>query len=72
MLGGIFGALLSHPFDSIKTCMQGDLERKLYRGSIETARKLYGVQFHPESILTGTGHRMLQNFLDRASAVATG
>lgn len=31
-----------------------------------------GVQFHPESILTGTGHRMLQNFLDRASTVAAG
>jgi anthranilate synthase component 2 len=23
-----------------------------------------GVQFHPESILTEHGHRMLQNFLD--------
>jgi anthranilate synthase/aminodeoxychorismate synthase-like glutamine amidotransferase len=27
-----------------------------------------GVQFHPESILTSTGHQMLQTFLDRASA----
>ena len=24
---------------------------------------LYGVQFHPESILTSTGHQLLQNFL---------
>ena len=24
-----------------------------------------GVQFHPESILTGTGHQLLQRFLDR-------
>jgi anthranilate/para-aminobenzoate synthase component II len=24
-----------------------------------------GVQFHPESILTSTGHQLLQRFLDR-------
>jgi anthranilate/para-aminobenzoate synthase component II len=35
------------------------------------AYPLTGVQFHPESILTRPGHRLLQNFLeDDATATA--
>ncbi len=30
-----------------------------------------GVQFHPESILTASGHDLLQRFLDRAAAPAS-
>ena len=29
-----------------------------------------GVQFHPESILTAGGHRLLANFLERAGFTA--
>ena len=32
----------------------------------DDARKFYGVQFHPESILTEHGHAMLKNFLVRS------
>jgi anthranilate synthase component 2 len=28
-------------------------------------KKLYGVQFHPESILTENGKRLLQNFIEQ-------
>ena len=38
---GLLCSTLSHPMDTIKTCMQGDMERKTYRGLTETARVLY-------------------------------
>ena len=40
MLGGIIGALLSHPLDVAKTCMQGDLQRLRYGGNMESLMTL--------------------------------
>jgi len=41
LLGGLFACYLTHPFDTIKTCMQGDIERKKFGNMIQTARILY-------------------------------
>jgi len=42
MLGGFFACYLSHPVDTIKTCMQGDIERKKFGTLTQTGRILYG------------------------------
>ena len=41
LLGALFACYLSHPVDTIKTCMQGDMERKTYGSFSETSRALY-------------------------------
>jgi solute carrier family 25 carnitine/acylcarnitine transporter 20/29 len=44
--GACFAGTLSHPLDTIKTCMQGDLAQQKYQGVIATGRSLaaeYGV-----------------------------
>lgn len=41
LLGGLFACYLTHPFDTIKTCMQGDIERATYGNFLQTAKKIY-------------------------------
>jgi hypothetical protein len=40
LLGGLFAAVPSHPFDVMKTCMQGDLKQESFQGIRQTAKKL--------------------------------
>eukprot|EP00518_Triparma_eleuthera_P000424 CAMPEP_0182456558 /NCGR_PEP_ID=MMETSP1319-20130603/2367_1 /TAXON_ID=172717 /ORGANISM="Bolidomonas pacifica, Strain RCC208" /LENGTH=72 /DNA_ID=CAMNT_0024654835 /DNA_START=1 /DNA_END=216 /DNA_ORIENTATION=+ len=44
LFGAVFGgsvvATVSHPMDTIKTCQQGDLHGRLYKGITQTARVL--------------------------------
>lgn len=54
---GIIAATLSHPLDTMKTCMQGDIERKVYTDQLGTFRTLaergYGHFLKGWSLRTG-------------------
>jgi hypothetical protein len=41
IVGGVFAAMPSHPFDVVKTCMQGDMAQKEYTGTMQAARKVW-------------------------------
>ncbi|ETO15451.1 hypothetical protein RFI_21914 [Reticulomyxa filosa] len=41
MIAGFLGAFTTHPVDTVKTCMQGDIERAQYTNIINTFKKVY-------------------------------
>ena len=71
LVGGVIAGVASHPFDTVKTCMQGDIERRQY-GSIRSVtaglggKGLYlGVAQRSAVIVTAT---LLINIFKDASA----
>ncbi len=52
--------------ESLPECLEvtAETEDKLIMGLRHKTLKIEGVQFHPESILTEEGKKLLQNFLD--------
>jgi anthranilate synthase component II len=75
--GGVFGGL-PDPFQATRyhslaverSTLPGELEVTAWTddgeimGLSHRTRPVHGVQFHPESIATEGGHRMLANFLE--------
>jgi anthranilate synthase component II len=80
---GIPGPFLASRYHSLIVAEQGlpdalevtarTREDAIIMGLRHRSWPVHGVQFHPESILTGEGHRILRNFLeDRIIAMVSG
>jgi anthranilate synthase component 2 len=52
------------PEDLIMNAWVDEADERIVMGLRHREHPVWGVQFHPESILTETGHQMLQNFLE--------
>lgn len=59
-----YHSLIADP-ETLPDCLEvtARTEDGLIMGLSHRTRPVHGVQFHPESIETGHGHRLLQNFL---------
>ncbi len=58
--------------ESLPHCLEitAETEDGIIMGLAHRRFAIYGVQFHPESIASEHGHRLLKNFLDLAEAAA--
>ncbi|SFP26661.1 anthranilate synthase component II [Tranquillimonas alkanivorans] len=58
--------------DSLPECLEvtADLEDGTIMGLSHKTLPIHGVQFHPESIASEHGHKLLQNFLDEMAVPA--
>lgn len=63
LMSSTFSATLSHPMDTIKTCMQGDVHQKKYPGVLGTARVLAGEY--------GVAHGLFKGLAWRITLIAT-
>ena len=72
-----FGAVRYHSLAAVEVpeCLRvtawTDDEHRVVMGVEHTELPLSGVQFHPESVLTEHGHRVVANFLSRRHATVT-
>mmetsp|Transcript_21139 Transcript_21139/g.41930 ORF Transcript_21139/g.41930 Transcript_21139/m.41930 type:complete len:267 (-) Transcript_21139:17-817(-) len=62
LFGAFLSCLVSHPFDTVKTCMQGDIEKKKYTSTIGTFRTIYS-ESGVAAFYRGTHWRYLRQFL---------
>jgi anthranilate synthase component II len=78
VFAGIDGAFVASRYHSLVVSDEGlpsqlevsarTREDQTIMGLRHRERPIHGVQFHPESILTGEGRRLLRNFLDKRLA----
>lgn len=64
LVSGLICAALTHPIDTIKSCMQGDLDRMVYRDGFHAARTIWEsgggfTPFYRGALLDATGAHLL-------------
>ena len=59
LTGSFFAATVSHPMDTIKTCMQGDLDRKKYTNVTNTAKTLAEEYGMAQGLFKGLSFRIV-------------